>query len=103
MTEPQVASSATLDLPSDPGLALETTSRTTVLVTEHEVAFSTAAAVPFQPTTTRWWTRARRAVLLSIGTALQALKASPHPARRHYPARYSYLEHACMAREMHRL
>jgi hypothetical protein len=52
------------------------------LITEHEVAFSTAVA---------------------LGGLLIASSADPKPKRRHYPPRASYLEPSRMEREMHRL
>ena len=85
-------STANTTLTSVSELAPETVSRTPILITEQEVAFSTAAAVPVQPTTTRWWTQTSRVILLAIRRMF-----------RHYPSRLSYLEHSCMAREMDRL
>ena len=87
MSRPRPTSAAALDLPGEAQPRLETTSRTSVLITEHEVVFGTAAAVP---NTTRSWIRA----LLTA--------AQPRPAR-YRPARYRYLESALMAREMQRL
>ena len=69
-----------------------------VLITEQEVLFSTAPALRVRPAKTR---RGLIAVLRPI-----FVKSSPgaEKPRRHYPPRhYSYLEHAAMAREMHRL
>ncbi|MBV9516419.1 MAG: hypothetical protein JO280_20575 [Mycobacteriaceae bacterium] len=62
------------------------------LITEQEVMFSTAAAVPVRRQ--RWWTR-RGAAAAKLTDAA--------PKRRHYPARMDYLEHSRMAREMYRL
>jgi hypothetical protein len=66
-----------------------------VLITEHEVMFGTAAAVapPSTPVTRRM-----------IGTLrIVAAALRPPPPRRHHAHRASYLEHACMSREMGRL
>jgi hypothetical protein len=72
--------------------------QTRVLITEQEVVFSTAAAVPVRPTKTR---RGLIAVLRGIFVNPTANAEKP---RRHYPPRRnSVLEHAAMAREMHRL
>jgi hypothetical protein len=74
--------------------------RTPVLITEQEVLFATAAAVPLQPPTAgRRWTDV-------IGAALRAMfmsSAAEPRERRHYPSRNDYLEHSRMAREMYRL
>ena len=70
---------------------------TSALITEQEVLFSTAAAVPVRRN--RGWTRA----LTAIRGAFITKAADSAPKRRHYPARLDYLEHSRMAREMHRL
>jgi hypothetical protein len=57
-------------------------SDTTVLITEQEVLFATAAAVPFAKTVHNKKIR---------------------PRRRHYPPRNDFLEDSRMAREMWRL
>ena len=76
----------------------EEVTQTPVLITEQEVVFSTAAAVPVRPTKTR---RGLIAVLRGIFVNPTASAEKP---RRHYPPRRnSVLEHAAMAREMHRL
>ena len=67
---------------SERSLAADRVSQAPVLVTEQEVMFSTAAAVPLPPTTIT-----RRLI----------------DAIRHYPRRFSYLDRALMAREMYRL
>ena len=58
------------------------------IITEQEVVFSTAAAVPLHPT--HWWTAATRVVHL--------LKE-----RFAYPPRLDFLEDSLMEREMYRL
>jgi hypothetical protein len=76
----------------------EEVTQTPVLITEQEVVFSTAAAVLVRPAKTR---RGSIAVLRGIFVDSTANAERP---RRHYPPRRdSFLEHATMAREMHRL
>ena len=89
MTEPHDLSAATLDPPSSPGITLEAKSRTAILITEPEVAFGTAAALPVQPTRTRWW-------IMTIAAVLRRMFPTTPPRRR-------YFEDAVMAREMYRL
>jgi hypothetical protein len=64
-------------------------------ITQQEVVFSTAAALP-----SRRATRSRRLI-----DAIRVVGAALHrpPARRHYPQRSGYLELSRMAREMDRL
>jgi hypothetical protein len=82
-------------------VAVETPPRTPVLITEQQVLFATAAAVPLQPVrTSRRWTQAVWAFLTA------AFVSSGHerePKRRHYPSRNDFLEDSRMAREMYRL
>lgn len=69
-----------------------------VLIPVQQVALGTAAAValPRQRSTHRFLT-AIRAVFVSSAT-------DPPPEKRHYaPRRGAFMEHAAMAREMHRL
>jgi hypothetical protein len=82
---------------------LESVTSATVLVTEQEVAFATAAAVRTRPTTARWWIATISVVLGAIHRMVAAVASGAGPARRHYPKHYTFLEHACMAREMDRL
>jgi hypothetical protein len=70
-----------------------------VLITEQEVAFSTAAAVRIRPAKTR-----RGLIAVLRGIFADSTTANAEKPRRHYPPRrYSFMEHAAMAREMHRL
>jgi hypothetical protein len=87
MTEPHVASGVTLDMANDPGLTTDTVSRTPILITEREVAFATAAAVP---------------VPSAIRGMFATSTADSRPARRHYRPRTDIFEHSRMAREMYR-
>jgi hypothetical protein len=82
---------------------LESVTSAPVLITEQEVAFGTAAAVRTRPMTTRWWTATTSVVLAAIHRMVATVASGAGPARRHYPKHYTFLEHACMAREMDRL
>ena len=76
----------------------EVVTQAPVLITEQEIAFSTAAAVRLRPAKTR---RGLMAVLRGIFVNSTANEEKP---RRHYPPRRSsFLEHAAMTREMRRL
>jgi hypothetical protein len=91
MSQLAKASTARLEVKAEPEPAPEGVSAAPILITQHEVAFGTAAAVPVYPTTTtRWWVTATRAIAAAL-------------RRGHYPPRRRYLDDAVMAREMHRL
>ena len=68
-----------------------------VLITEQEVLFGTAAALPGR----------RRHIGRGFGTSMRrlfAVSARPsRPQRGDYPRRYAFLERSLMAREMGRL
>jgi hypothetical protein len=67
-----------------------------VLITEQEVRFSTAAAARSRSNAIAGWLMD---AIRIVGASLQ-----PPPPRRHYLPRHpSYMEQACMAREMTRL
>jgi hypothetical protein len=77
------------------------TPRTPALITEQQVMFATAAAVPLRPLrTSRRWTDGLRAWLAAV--FVQPSKES-QPKPRHYPSRIDFLEGSRMAREMMRL
>jgi len=98
MSELFVAPAETPDVVEDPEHVIEAVSRAPILITEREVAFSTAAAVPLPRTkpTPRVIAALRAMFLSSSGDA--------RPAPRHYPPRRdAFLEQATMAREMRRL
>jgi hypothetical protein len=78
--------------PAKPIQDVRTAESTPVLITEQEVAFSTAAAIPAAPTTPRW---------LRMLRGLFATDSYSHG--RSQPRRYSFLERSCMARAMDRL
>jgi hypothetical protein len=74
-----------------------------ILITGHEVAFATAAAVSVPSPTTPWWTRAIHAVRAAAPGMHRTSMAESRPARRNCPRRYTYLENALVSREMDRL
>ena len=74
-----------------------------VLITVQEVAFSTAAAMPVRPLTRRHSIGAPSVVVTAIRRMLATSTPDVRASRGGYPRRYSFLEHACMSREMDRL
>ena len=83
---------------------VEASPRTPVLITEQQVLFATAAALPLQPAKTgRRWAELMRAIGASVGVAVVTSSDEARPKRRHYPARNDYLDDSRMAREMLRL
>ena len=84
-----------------PSAAVEASPRTPVLITEQQVLFATAAAVPLQPARTGGrWAEAIRAFVMAT---FEKTGSKSQPKRRHYPPRSDYLEDSRMAREMLRL
>jgi hypothetical protein len=82
----------------------EAAPRTPVLITEQQVLFATAAAVPLQPAKIgRRWIEAVRAIGAGLRAAVVTSSNEARPRRQHYPARNDYLEDSRMAREMFRL
>jgi hypothetical protein len=73
--------------------------RTPTLITEQQVRFSTAAAL-LAPTRQR---KRGAGVFAAIRRMFVAPSEAPRPKRRYVARRYTYLENALMAREMHRL
>jgi hypothetical protein len=74
-----------------------------ILITEHEVAFSTAAAASVRPAKTRRWAAATAVVLAGLRRMAVTWRPKKQPSRQYYSRRYDFLENACMAREMERL
>jgi hypothetical protein len=71
-----------------------------VVITEQQVLFATAAAVPLQPVKTRsWFSR----IVGSIVSAASETSDDGLSKPRRYPPRNDFLESSRMAREMHRL
>jgi hypothetical protein len=86
------------DVVEDPEHVIEEVSQPPVVITEQEVAFSTAAAVPL-PRTTR-----THRVIAALRAMFLSSSGDAHPIPRHYPPRRdAFLEQAAMAREMRRL
>jgi hypothetical protein len=74
-----------------------------ILITENEVAFSTAAAVSMRRTTRHRWTETISVVLRAAHRMFLTSTSDPRTPRRHYPKQYAFLESSCLAREMDRL
>jgi hypothetical protein len=103
MSELLASSGASPDAVAQPADA-EASPRTPVLITEQQVLFATAAAVPLQPTkTSRRWIEAVRAIGANVKAAFVTSSNEDRPKRRHYPGRNDFLEDSRMAREMLRL
>lgn len=100
MTELLVPFGAPPDDAQQPATA-EAPTRTPVLITEQQVLFATAAAMPLQPArTSPRWTQAVRAFMAA---AFVKSSGESQPKRRHHPSRHDFLEDSRMAREMMRL
>jgi hypothetical protein len=85
------------DVVENPEHVTEAVSQQPVVITEQEVAFSTAAAVPLPRT------KPTRRVIAAVRAKLRSSSDAP-PVPRHYPPRRDeFLEEAAMAREMRRL
>ena len=84
---------------ASPVAPVTSSTETQTVITEQQVLFSTAAALP--PAKTRRWGDTVHAV----GKALRAMFAASErpPARQHYPKRHVWLDNALMSREMYRL
>jgi|EndMetStandDraft_3_1072993.scaffolds.fasta_scaffold06525_6 hypothetical protein len=81
----------------------EASPRTPVLITEQQVLFATAAALPLEPAkTSRRWVEVLRAIGAGVKAAVTSSDEA-RPKRQHYPARNDFLEDSRMAREMMRL
>ena len=74
-----------------------------VLISQHEVALGTAAALRVRPTSPRRWFEPINVLLAAMQRSLAPSTKEGRPVRRDYPKHYAYLENACMAREMDRL
>jgi hypothetical protein len=89
-----------VDQPAD---IAEASPRTPVLITEQQVLFATAAALPLEPAkTSRRWVEVLRAIGAGVRAAVTSSDET-RPKRQHYPARNDFLEDSRMAREMMRL
>ena len=74
-----------------------------VLITEHEVALSTAIALQTRPKTRRRWVEAIHGLFAALHRTPAPSTQDGHRAPRSYPKRYTFLETASMARAMERL
>ncbi|WP_155948526.1 hypothetical protein [Mycobacterium sp. URHB0044] len=82
----------------DPENVTVAASRPLVLITEQEVAFSTAAAAALPRS------KPSHGLIAAVRAMFSSSAGDAQPVPRHYPPRRpAYLEHAAMAREMHRL
>lgn len=103
MVDLKTASTSRVDAPHQPKLQTprvappDQAASTEVLITEQEVLFGTAAALPArrESITRRFFASLKRIFSVSAD--------APRPARRNYPRRYEFLERSLMAREMERL
>ena len=75
----------------------------TILITEQEVAFSTAAAVPVRPAKTRQRAAPTAGVVAALHRMVSSLTPEGRAPRRYYSNHYDFVEDAAMAREMQRL
>jgi hypothetical protein len=91
-------------LPDPVEKSAEGSRRTPVVITEQQVLFATAAAMPLQPVKpSRPWTVAASAFGASVRAAHATSSNEVQPKRRDYPSRNEFLEDSRMAREMLRL
>jgi hypothetical protein len=74
-----------------------------VLISEQEVVLGTAVALRARPITRRRWFEAINVLRTGVPRSLAPSTQKARPVRRDYPKRYTFLENACMAREMDRL
>ena len=81
-------------LPAAPSID---TSSAEVLITEQEVLFSTAAALPARRE------KSTRRFLGLLHRVFATSARAPRPRQANYPKRYAFLENSLMAREMDRL
>lgn len=78
--------------------SIDSTVREPVLISEQQVLFATAAAVPLHPVRRRW----AHGVVAAVRAMFTSSTDAPRE-RRHYAARNEFLESSRMAREMDRL
>ncbi len=77
---------------------IEAVSQPPVVITEQQVAFSTAAAVPLPRT------KPARGLIAAVRAMFLSSSEDARPTPRHYPPRRdAFLEDAAMERETHRL
>ena len=104
MTELLAPFGASPEVVEQPADITEASPRTPGLITEQQVLFATAAALPLQPAkTSRCWTEVMRGIGASVRAAFVTSSDDTQPKPRHYPSRNEFLEDSRMAREMMRL
>jgi len=92
------APAETPDVVEDPEHVIEVATQPLVVISEQQVAFSTAAAVPLPRT------KPHRGVFAALRAMFLSSTKEARPEPRHYPPRRDeFLEEAAMAREMRRL
>lgn len=91
------------DVAPDVEAPLQAVSPAPVLITEHQVAFVTAAAVPVSSPTTRRWIEVIHAACVAACGMLRTPTADTRPVPSDCLRRYTFLENALMSREMDRL
>ncbi|HEY2198643.1 MAG TPA: hypothetical protein VGH69_13265 [Mycobacterium sp.] len=74
-----------------------------ILISEQEVVLGTATALRARPATRRRWFEAINVLRAAMQRSPVRSTQEARPVRRDYPKRYTFLENACMAREMDRL
>lgn len=74
-----------------------------VLISEHEVVLGSVVALRARPTTRRRWFEPINVLRAAVRRSPAPSTREGRPVRRDYPKRYTFLENACMAREMGRL
>jgi hypothetical protein len=98
MSELSAAPADTQNVVEKPEQVIEAVSQPAVVITEQEVAFSTAAAIPLPRT------KPTRRVTATLRAMFRSSSKDAQPVPRHYPQRRDeFLEEAAMEREMHRL
>ena len=104
MTELLAPFGVSPEVAEQPSDIAEASPRTPVLITEQQVLFATAAALPLQPArTSRRWTQLVRTIGASVRAAFVTSSVETRPTPRHYPSRNDFLEDSRMSREMLRL
>lgn len=82
---------------------LDAVSQTPILVSEQRVMFGSAPALSQQPRATHWWAAAASAVWSATHRIHTTSAHDDHPVHCDCQKRYTFLEEACLAREMYRL
>lgn len=99
MSELSTAPAETQNVAEETKPVIEAPTQPQVVITEQEVAFSTAAAVQPLPLS-----KPTRGVIAALRAMFRRSASDARPEPRHYPPRRDeFLEEAAMKREMHRL